>query len=72
MLTAVRSGQELKPEHVRSRLLWDYLNFKAELTTEQHEHLASCKRCIETFRLCVLADTRDKMDADDSDISQSA
>jgi hypothetical protein len=67
----VRSEQLVKPVHIRPQKLWAYLNFKDELLAEEHEHLGSCKRCLEVFRLCVLADSPEKLENDD-EMSQSA
>ena len=51
--------------HIESERLWNYVNFKAELSTEEETHLAECPQCMDLFKLCVLTDSPDTLPKDD-------
>jgi hypothetical protein len=42
--------------HINAQQLWEYINYKGELSSDQHEHLAACAHCLELFRRCVLSE----------------
>jgi hypothetical protein len=50
--------------HIDAKRLWDYINFKTELDSDEQEHLSSCARCLRLFKLCVLAESRDNIQDD--------
>ena len=62
----------MKPNHINTRKLWEYINFKAELNQDEHVHMAECSRCFETFKLCVLADTPEAAERDRADNDRSS
>jgi|HubBroStandDraft_6_1064221.scaffolds.fasta_scaffold4502334_1 hypothetical protein len=42
--------------HLRPRRIWDYIDFRADLSPEEHAHLINCAPCLKVFKLCLAAD----------------
>jgi hypothetical protein len=45
--------------------MWEYVHMKAELTAEEQAHLSDCENCQRLFKICMLAESPDKIDLDD-------
>jgi len=55
-------------KHIDARHMWNYVNFRAELDSQEKAHLSSCQHCLQLFKRCVLAETPDMIE--DSNPSQ--
>jgi len=58
--------------HILPRRLWDYINFKTEITTEEEVHISDCPRCLYVFKMCVLAESPDQIYLEDPNQKRSA
>ena len=58
--------------HIKPPRMWNYVHLRVELTAEEEAHLCGCKNCLELFRVCLLAETPEKIDWDDGAQKKSA